>query len=727
MKEKLRRNNFLRNKKSFIFLLILCLGVGFAFLSTQLNITGNTSVSGNKWSVYFNKVDITEGSVEASVEPTVTGTTTTSLEYTVLLDKPGDYYEFTVEAKNDGTIDAMIDSITMTTLDSDVAKYLNYTATYEDGTGLAQNDMLRAKSTRIYKIRVEYKKDILASDLDENGIDLTLSFGINYVQSNLVESSFIKLVKNSVLSDKNLDFSKVSSDTNGKGLYVLSGTENDTNPIYYYRGAVENNNAIFAESCWNIVRTTATGGTKLIYNGKPTELNKNITRLDIDSYTNLVNESNYPYTFDSKNNKWLNNNGTGGETETISFSVKEAGNYIFDYKVNSSPIITEASISKDGEILANINRVEDNFEGVIDLGELSTSAVITIEYIKHSTDSTGFGMEFNIAKGTGGTALSCVNNKTLDRQIIENESKFNNGNSLAYSGYMYGNVYLENSQEGSISGKYGKSFTYSDGIYTLVDTVNEIDSTHHYTCNNDSGHCNELLYVNYSDSSWMTFYITLTNGKSVEDAITEMQTNTNDSSIKTVADTWFNSSIVSYFTNNGKDYNDYLEDTIWCNDRSVVSDKSALSFENSGWNPNGGFLTNYLYYNAYERRDNGTPVLTCSNKDDSFTVTETEKGNGKLQYPIGFLTSDEVILAGGQYGQNTSYYLYMNQKWWTMTPAKFDHGYASLFLVDQYGLMNDYQPNSPSAVRPSISVKSDIKIASGGDGTLLKPYQFIVE
>ena len=47
-----------------------------------------------------------------------------------------------------------------------------------------------------------------------------------------------------VSSTSGVDFSKISSDTNGKGIYIRSGTENDTYPIYYYRGAVDNNNVI---------------------------------------------------------------------------------------------------------------------------------------------------------------------------------------------------------------------------------------------------------------------------------------------------------------------------------------------------------------------------------------------------------------------------------------------------------------------------------------------------
>ena len=598
--EKLRTKQNRRNRKSFILLLVLCLGIGFAYFTSNLTINGNTSVSGNKWSVYFNKVDITEGSVEASVEPTVTGTTTTSLDYTVLLDLPGDFYEFTVEAKNAGTIDAMIDSITMTTLETDVAKYLSYTATYEDGTELKQNDVLEANSSVNYIVRVEYKKDISASDLDEDGANLTLSFGINYVQSNIVnkESKFAKLVRTTALSDSGIDFSENSSDDNGKGLYVLSGTEEDNYPIYYYRGAVENNNAKFAGFCWKIVRTTETGGTKLIYNGSPDE-NGQCT------------------------------NTTGEATQ------------------------------------------------------LATTSVFTENY-----------------------------------------------ESMAYDGYMYGEVYESELQAQNNGYAYGNSFTYTNGVYTLSDTISGPDDTHHYTCFNSdvNATCESLSYVYYINSK--VFYINLTDGKSVKDAIDEMHENTNDSTIKTVIDTWFNETFKPYFTNLNKDYNKYLEDTVWCNDRSM---NTLGEYTSNGWQPNGGKITSQLVYGSFGRWRESQPSLTCINKNDAFTVKDTVNGNGALTYPVGLLTEDEVIIAGG-IGKNQTYYLYTDQQWWTMSPEQTHiedgtrYGMGVLFFDSIYFVRNDESQDYESkGVRPSISLKPEVKIAAGGDGTSASPYEFVVD
>ena len=55
------------------------------------------------------------------------------------------------------------------------------------------------------------------------------------------------------------------------GLYMLQETKDDEKPMYFYRGNVTDNNVILNDFCWLIVRTTETGGTKLLYNGIHTE------------------------------------------------------------------------------------------------------------------------------------------------------------------------------------------------------------------------------------------------------------------------------------------------------------------------------------------------------------------------------------------------------------------------------------------------------------------------
>jgi len=74
-----------------------------------------------------------------------------------------------------------------------------------------------------------------------------------------------------VSSATGINFGEISSDTNGKGIYTFASTKDDKYPVHYYRGDVKDNNVKFAGLCWKIVRTTETGGVKLIYNGSPDE------------------------------------------------------------------------------------------------------------------------------------------------------------------------------------------------------------------------------------------------------------------------------------------------------------------------------------------------------------------------------------------------------------------------------------------------------------------------
>ena len=93
---------------------------------------------------------------------------------------------------------------------------------------------------------------------------------------------YVERIANTVIAEQanapfHVDFTKpavISDDittANGNGIsaYTETAPDGNTGPVYYYRGVVDNNNVVFADFCWKIVRTTANGGTKLIYNGVP--------------------------------------------------------------------------------------------------------------------------------------------------------------------------------------------------------------------------------------------------------------------------------------------------------------------------------------------------------------------------------------------------------------------------------------------------------------------------
>ena len=189
--------------------------------------------------------------------------------------------------------------------------------------------------------------------------------------------------------------------------------------------------------------------------------------------------------------------------------------------------------------------------------------------------------------------------------------------------------------------------------------------------------------------------------------------NTNDSTIKAYLDSWYKTNIED------KSLSSYISDTLFCNDRSFGSSNSGT-----------GIGTSVTYYRWYGGPWSSTssrqyPRFTCSQQNDRFTVDDEITGNGDLSYPIGLVTTDEVVLAGGYNTSNSGYYLYTGNTYWTMSPNYFA-GAAYVRYVISDGRA-DYGNNvySSSGVRPTINLKADsLKL---GSGTSDDPYRLAAE
>ena len=339
--------------------------------------------------------------------------------------------------------------------------------------------------------------------------------------------------------------------------------------------------------------------------------------------------------------------------------------------------------------------------------------------IVRTTSTGGIKIIYNGLPDNG----QCTNTTGTATQLAST-SKFNNSyTSPADVGYMYGTRYDVTSRSSSnlaTSYKYGAGVSWNGSEYTLISTIDSTGTwstdyntlnNNHYTCFNDTGVCTSVYYINYTSTS-SAYYITLTGGKTVEAALDEMlasSSNTTDSTIKTALDTWYTTNLSSYAS--------YLEDTVWCNDRRIA--------QLGGFNPNGGNTYNgsdyYMRYGPYERMYSVyQPNMECMSKNDSFTVSNTN-GNGKLTYPIGLLTADEINIAGGRGGQtNDSYYLYTNQNFWALSPYYFYSDYARGFVVNSSGNLNTTFVDNTNGVRPAVSLKPGATWS--GEGTSESPY-----
>ena len=438
-----------------------------------------------------------------------------------------------------------------------------------------------------------------------------ISFTITWDASNIEQiasrNSLYKIMQDNANTQTTIDFSNTSEEDNTLGIYTLQSTATDTFPVYFYRGAVTNNNVYFGEYCWKAVRTTSTGGVKLIYNG----LNTGTSEAPA-----------------------CNNTGTNSQIGTSTFN---------------------------------------------DLNNSNTS-------------------------------------------------------SPSYAGYMYGTSYFVDYEQGA-GWKYAPDVTYSNGTYTLtskeingttynVETKSDLSGTnlnyHHYTCGNSTAtSCSTVRYVYtlVNDNGYFDFYLNLTDGDKIEDAISKMFTNssnTTSSTIKTSIDTWYSNNMINF--------TQYLEDTPYCNDRSIYS--------LGGFDPNGGnvignhFLDRAMIFLSYHNIKNTySPNVTCR-KNDSFTVNKTVNGNGNLTYPVALLTADEAMLAGGRSSvQNSTYYLYTGQDYWSMSLFSVfgNINCTYLILVSSSGNYSSGFGSYKYGIRPVISLKNTT-VVSSGNGTVNSPY-----
>ena len=517
-----------------------------------------------------------------------------------------------------------------------------------------------------------------------------------------------------------INFGEISSNTNGKGLYMLPGTGNDKYPIYYYRGEINDNNVVFGDVCWKMVRTTDTGGIKMIYNGEATVTGSgnNISYDCGDSRPagRIGKIKREVYLGSSNGYYFADDYEIFSVTDTyIGYKLKSKNNPITQVQITASN--AEATIATIAANYPYTCMDVDPDGGCPDLYKIDSFARDTYAngYIAARITSLGIG-QFNA-----------------------------NQNSISDVGYMYNKRYELNFSRNMINDAiYAKKVEWNGTNYLLVDdtpgvasTNKTLDSQHHYSCfTANTSSCDILYYVfNYWQYSGTKSYIMLTNGETVEDAIYKMigegsnetklrnaeyKINNTDSSIKADIEKWFKENLTNEIDSSKINYVKYLEDTTYCNDRSV----SNLG----GFNPNNdlGFIkfkTMDRVYNNNWYSTTNIPVLTCSNITDQFRVNNNL---AKLNYPVGLLTADEVIMAGASGNRDNSnrkYYLYNFDSFWLMNPGSNSNERAVMLYAYNPGyLYTDDGTQAYRSYRPVVSLKLGTEFETGGEGTPTNPY-----
>jgi len=543
---------------------------------------------------------------------------------------------------------------------------------------------------------------------------------------------------------------QLDSTTSGKYAKQYTGATDtftgDQN-IYYYYGSASGNNVLFANYCWKIIRTTDTGGVKLLYNGVPdasgacnnTGTNSALTKEQMNTSSANVafnSSSSSPadvgYMYNTRYTYNQKSFSTGSPTMISTRTMSNSETYNYYYSDTYTYTNSRYTMEEPSQYIWT-----DNYESLVGKytcmsTSASTASCLNIYYVAKAES----GKMYYITLSSGND-LAVSSTIIFSDAITANEDgAYTLTNPVEvnrldwYTNYeTYNNYYTCGSNEITctvntmkkvtstsstaysyiaLSGtyRYGNSFIWDGENYTLTDTVDSLGipsdiSTHLYTCWDTTGVCNKINYVYDEDDAYgypELYYITLSDGKSIDDALNEMlyndDVNTNNSNVKTIIDYWYANSMTEYTS--------YLEDTVWCNDRSISDIK------------NYGASMDLRFKSNRNRVD-----LTCKNKNDRFTVNEVN-GNGFLIYPVGLIDATETSLAyidTSPYSPHASGSAFMS-----LSPDSFDSGEIANYFVSSYGSAANYNRGLYRyGVRPAISLRAGIEYSSG-NGSSDKPF-----
>ena len=254
MRFRIRRTN----SKVLMILAILIFGifirVGYAYLSQDLSIIGLAVASKDAWGIHFVENSIVEDTTHLDTcssgnecsritQHATINQDGKSVSFGVIFHAIDEYYEFTVDVVNNGTIDAMLNEIVKEGLTGN-SEYLDFTVTYSDGTPIAQYDqLLKNGGTETLKVTVTY----IGTPIED--VNANLGLTVNYIQA-----------------DDSVQSRSYEPETMIRSLNTLGTSIADDDPDGNLRfiGANPNNYISFNNQTWRIIGVFD-GRLKIVY------------------------------------------------------------------------------------------------------------------------------------------------------------------------------------------------------------------------------------------------------------------------------------------------------------------------------------------------------------------------------------------------------------------------------------------------------------------------------
>ncbi len=478
--------------------------------------------------------------------------------------------------------------------------------------------------------------------------------------------------------------------------------------------------------------------TTLIINGnvKVSENNEDFsvifTAASIDGkdvYSTVVDDTKKTITFETSELKTLN------QTSILTYEVTNNSSQ-YDAEVNVTCVPNEGTTAKYTSIK---NKLEN--DATVVKAKSSVNGTLTVTLNKTSTEEVSeeytCKLEFNAVERTeiavGKTNLyNLIKNNADTKTVIDYKVR---------SGVSGTNgIYTTTQTEGNVpvyyyrgdADKVNNNIIFNNMCWKIIRTTETggIKIIYNGTptdgkCETQTGDTTQIGTSKFNEFENDNAYVGYMYGTAGSSTYEATHANTNESTIKKYIDNWYGANFNETMTSK-------LEDTVFCNDRSVTNGGNnntlSASYGNLGYgkNPTLYASASKTWYYVITPK----PSLVCLNNNDKFTV-DGKNGNGKLTYPVGLITLDEVVLAGfNTYESNVNDYKdennYLNSliSYWSMTPVSMilDNPNVTVGQINNTSYIGSNYVQNESGVRPTISLKNGTLISPNGDGTCTNPY-----
>ena len=237
------RRKFNSTQRNYIIIglcaILLIMVVGYATFSSQLKISGTSNITSN-FLVKITNIEVSNVVGGADDKEDVTTYTDTTATFGTTLQSPGDSITYDITIENQGTIDAVLETISKTDTSNSAIIF--------ETSGVNEGDALNVGETAKMQVTVTYNPSVTSQPSDLSS-DLKVELGYEQAPEGYVPPA------RPITSDD----LKALAVTEGDGLYA----DEYESGKYTYKGSNPNNYITFNNEAWRIISVDSSGLIKI--------------------------------------------------------------------------------------------------------------------------------------------------------------------------------------------------------------------------------------------------------------------------------------------------------------------------------------------------------------------------------------------------------------------------------------------------------------------------------